>query len=115
MRDTGGQLAERGEFLGLHQAILRGPQILQRLCQFAGAGLNAFKQAYILDRDRRLVGEGRDQLDLLVGEWAHLLARQCQNADCPPSRSIGTPRAVRSHPNPVPANVYSGSALTSGI
>jgi hypothetical protein len=39
MGDTGGQLAERGELLGLHQAILRGAQIVQRFCQFAGAPL----------------------------------------------------------------------------
>ena len=32
--DAGGQLAERGELLGLHQTVLRGAQILQRLRQF---------------------------------------------------------------------------------
>ena len=37
--------------------------------QFARAGLDAFEQADILDRNRRLVSEGRDQLDLLLGEW----------------------------------------------
>ena len=31
VRDAGGQLAKRGELLGLDQAILRGPQLLQRL------------------------------------------------------------------------------------
>ena len=81
VRDAGGQLAERGELLGLDQAVLRGPQVLQRLRQFAGAGLDAFEQPHVLDRDRRLVGEGRDQLDLLVGEWPYLCARQGQNAD----------------------------------
>ena len=30
VRDTGGQLAERGKLLRLDKAILRGPQILQR-------------------------------------------------------------------------------------
>ena len=37
-----------------------------------------------------------DQLDLLVGEWPHLGARQC--TDTPigtPSRNIGTPSMVR--------------------
>ena len=81
MRDAGGQLAKRGELLGLHQAVLRGPQVLQRLRQFAGAGLHALEQPHVLDRDRRLVGEGRDQLDLLVGERPHLVTRQGQNAD----------------------------------
>ena len=60
VRDAGGQLAERGELLGLHQAVLGGPQIFQRLCQFARARFDAFKKANVLDRDRRLVGEGRD-------------------------------------------------------
>ena len=80
--DTGGQLAERGELLGLHQAILRGLQILQRLGQFAGAGFDALEQAHILDCNRSLVSEGRHQLDLLVGEGPNLYARQCKHADC---------------------------------
>src|SRR5262249_28362005 len=33
--DPGGQLAERGKLLRLDEAVLRGPQILQRLRQFA--------------------------------------------------------------------------------
>src|SRR6266536_3490174 len=32
------------------------------------------QQPGVLDRDNRLVREALDQLDLLVGEWAHLLA-----------------------------------------
>ena len=49
--------------------------------QFARAGLHAFEQAHVLDRDRRLVGKCRDQLDLLVGEWPHFRARQSQDAN----------------------------------
>ena len=49
--------------------------------QFARAGLHAFKQAHVLDRDRRLVGKSCDQFDLLVGEWPHFRARQDQHAD----------------------------------
>src|SRR5450755_3707969 len=56
----GCQLAERGELLGLHQAILRGPQVLQRLRQFTRAGLNTLEQPHILYRDDRLIGEGGD-------------------------------------------------------
>ena len=59
VRDAGGQLPERGELLRLHQAVLRGAQLLQRLRQFARAGLDVFKQPHILDRDRGLVGKGR--------------------------------------------------------
>ena len=68
-------------FSRLDQAVLRGAQILQRFRQFARARLNALEQPHVLDRDRRLVGEGRDQLDLLVGEWPHFRARQGQDAD----------------------------------
>src|SRR5450759_75268 len=81
VRDAGGQLTERGELLRLDQAVLRSPQVLQRLRQFAGAGLNTLEQPYVFDSDRRLVGERRYQLDLLVGEGTHLLARQSQDAD----------------------------------
>ena len=43
--DPGGQLAERGELLGLDQAVLRGPQFLQRFREIARARLNAVEQA----------------------------------------------------------------------
>ena len=33
VRDAGGELAERGELFGLHQAILRGAQFFERLRQ----------------------------------------------------------------------------------
>ena len=36
-----------------------------------GARLDAFEQAHVLDCDRGLVGEGRDQFDLFVGEGSH--------------------------------------------
>ena len=42
--------------------------LLQRLGQFARARLHLVEQPHVLDRDHRLVGEGCDQLDLLVGE-----------------------------------------------
>ena len=84
--------------------------------QFARAGLHAFEQAHVLDRDRRLIGECRDQLDLFVGERPHLVTRQGQDADRSPSRNIGTPRMVRKPPSfCASAKVYSGSARTSGI
>ena len=43
VRDTGGELTERGELLCLDEAVLRGAQILQRRGQFARAGLHAFE------------------------------------------------------------------------
>ena len=39
--------------------------LLQRLAQIARARLHLVEQPHVLDRDHRLVGEGRDQLDLL--------------------------------------------------
>ena len=39
------------------------------LREVAGLRLNLVKQPYVLDGNRRLVGECRDQFDLLVGEW----------------------------------------------
>src|SRR5262245_47658834 len=42
--------------------------------------LNFVEQPHVLDRDRSLVRERADQLNLLVGERPDLGARQCQNA-----------------------------------
>src|SRR5262249_42781553 len=43
----------------------------QRLAQLLRARLHLVEQPHVLDRDHRLVGEGRNQLDLLVGEWTY--------------------------------------------
>ena len=52
---------------------LRGCRLLlQQFGEFARALLLGFEQADVLDRDHRLVGEGLDQLDLLVCEGAGL-------------------------------------------
>ena len=40
------------------------------------ARLHLVEQPHVLDRDHRLVGEGREQLDLLVGERLNLGAGQ---------------------------------------
>ena len=50
--------------------------------------------AAILDRDHCLVGEGLDQLDLLVGEGPHGFALKDQDSDGRPSRRSGTPSMV---------------------
>ena len=81
VRDAGGELAERGELLRLHQAILGGAQILKRRGQFARARLDLVEQPHVLDRDDSLVGECRDQLDLLVGERARFPALQREHPD----------------------------------
>ena len=43
VRDASGELTKRGQLLCLHQAVLRGSQILQRFRQFARAGFHPFK------------------------------------------------------------------------
>jgi hypothetical protein len=50
--------AEPVKLLRLGEAMSRGPQVLQRLRQFARAGLHALEQARILDRHHRLVCKG---------------------------------------------------------
>ncbi len=45
-----------------------GGLLLQRFGQLARARLHLVEQPHVLDRNHRLVGEGGDQLDLLVGE-----------------------------------------------
>ena len=43
-------------------------QLLDRTGELGGARLHLVEQPHVLDRDHRLVGEGLDQLDLLIGE-----------------------------------------------
>ena len=70
--------------------------LLQRLGQVARARLHLVEQPHVLDRDHRLVGEGGDQLDLLVGERPHVwrVERHARRSAIP-SRSSGTPSTVR--------------------
>ena len=48
--------------------------VLARFLELAALVLDFLEQPHILDGDHGLVGEGRDQLDLLVGERPHLVA-----------------------------------------
>ena len=70
VRDAGGELAERGELLRLHQAVLRSAQVFQRSGQLARARLHLVEQSHVFDRDHRLIGEGLTELDLFIGERA---------------------------------------------
>ena len=78
--DARGELAERGELLGLNQPILRLAQIVERGGELARARLHLVEQPHVLDRDDGLVGEGLDDLNLAIGEMARLLAREHQRA-----------------------------------
>ena len=51
-----------------------GGLLLQRFAQLVGALLHRVEQPHVLDGDHRLVGEGLDQRDLLVGERPDLAA-----------------------------------------
>src|SRR5262245_31340097 len=55
--------------------------LLQRLGQFGRARLHLVEQAHVLDRNHRLVGEGRSQLDLFLGERADGRALQYDHTD----------------------------------
>ena len=91
--------------------------LLQRLAKLARARLHLVEQAHVLDGDHRLVGEGRDEFDLLVGERPHRsFAPKSITPIGVPSRSSGTPKIVRKPPIFWPRPyVYSGSARTSGM
>src|SRR5260370_30100157 len=45
--------------------------VLARLRELPALVLDLAEQPHVLDGDCRLVGKGRDQIDLFVGEWSH--------------------------------------------
>src|SRR5262245_20202376 len=67
------------------QNIGRGRLLFQGFSQLAFACLLRFEEPRILDGDDGLVGEGLKQLDLLVGKWCNLLAK---NENCSESLTI---------------------------
>ena len=97
--DAGGQLAERSELLGLHQAVLRSAQILQRFRQLARALLFGFEQPHILDRDHRLVGEMSVTSSICLSVKGRTTLRQSTITPIGSlSRISGTPSIVRKPP-----------------
>jgi len=63
------------------QNIGGGRLLFQGFCQLALARLLSLEQPRVLDGDDGLVGEGLDQLDLLVIERRDPGPRQCDHAD----------------------------------
>src|SRR5262249_1779628 len=55
--------------------------LLKRFGKLARARLHLIEQAHVFDRDHRLVGEGGDKADLLLGEWPHRLGLQDNDPD----------------------------------
>ena len=81
MRNAGGELAERSELLGLHQAILRGAEVVERLRQVVGALAQFLQQPRIFDRDHSLLGKIAQEFDLLVAKQPNLVAIDRYRAD----------------------------------
>ena len=90
--DIGGRAADDAEDLG------RGRLLLERFGQFAVARLQLVEHPHVLDRDRRLVGEGLDQFDLLRGERPHLGAVDRQGSDRHP---VANERRGEARPDPL--------------
>ena len=81
MRDTGGELTERGELLRLHQTVLRRPQIIEGSGKLSRADLDLVEQTDVFDGDHRLIREASHELDLAIGKWPDVLSRQDEYAD----------------------------------
>ena len=71
----------------------------QGLAQLPRARLYLLEQPDVLDRDHRLVSEGRNQIDLLCVNGFDLIARQRDHADGDAVRISGTPSNVRNPPD----------------
>ena len=69
--------------------------MLACLFELAALVLDFIEQPHILDGNHSLVGKGRHQLNLFVGERSHRGAVQANTPIGTPSRSSGTPRMVR--------------------
>ena len=81
MRNAGGELTERGELLGLYQAILRGAQIVERFRKVVGALAQFVEKARILNGNNGLGSEIPHQRNLLVGEGPDFLSINAERSD----------------------------------
>jgi hypothetical protein len=83
--------------------------------QLGPLALDGVEKPGVCDRDRRLVGERLDELDLLVGERLRSKRAIPITPISSSSSRAGTPRSVRRPLISLPRQVYSGSATTSGM
>ena len=81
VRDPSRELAERSQFLGLHQAVLRVAQVVEGLRELSSALLDFLEQLDIGNRDDRLISKGLKKLDMMLGELAGCHARDADHAD----------------------------------
>ncbi len=63
------------------QHVGGGGLLLQRLGQLLRARLHLIEQAYISDRDHRLIGKSLEQRDLALGERSGIGATNCNRAN----------------------------------
>ena len=63
----------------------QGLELLHRASKFARSGLHLLKQPHILDGDHGLVGEGLDQLNLLLGKGLDFASLQAEDTEKHPS------------------------------
>ena len=78
-------------------------QLLDGSRQLAGPGLQLLEEPDVLDGDHRLVGEGFDQFDLLVGEGPDLHPPHRNHAD---EHTLATHRHTENRPDPAHARRF---------
>ena len=89
--------------------------VLACLRELAALVLDFLEQPHVLHGDPRLVSEGHYQLDLLVSEWPHRVARQNDSTNWHSfSQEWDAKEGAKAANLPLAAYVYSGSARTSG-
>ena len=96
MSDARHQPSQRGQLLGLHETVLRGAEILERLRQLPRALLHLGEQPRVLDGDDRLTGEGFQETR--PAPWGNNCGSSRMTAMAPiatSSRNIGTTRILR--------------------
>ena len=74
--------------------------VLERSLQLRGPRLHLVEQPHVLDGDHGLVGEGRDELDLLFGERLDLGARQEDRPRSPRRPRISGTASMRARRRP---------------
>src|SRR5262249_15010577 len=83
--------------------------IVERFLDLTRACLHLVEQPHVFDGNHRLIGEGLDQLDLLVGERPHVGAGEAQHAYWDALAQHGnSEHGAHPGPNPVESEVRVG-------
>ena len=88
MRNAGGELAKRGEFFGLNQALLCCAKLFQRSRQFLRSLAKLVQQPRIFNCDHGLVGKVGDELRIPFAERLNFLPEYCNCAASLNSRAF---------------------------